>query len=75
MLAGAADILAIGIHIHQALEFFARLRANASSAGRPPPLGLHIPMGETAPMKVRNMIENISENRVAPFELIAERPA
>lgn len=58
-----------------ALEFFARLQAKASSAGGPPPLGLHILMGETAPTKVRNMIENISENRVAPFELIAEKPA
>ena len=57
-----------------ALEFFARLQANASSAHGPPPLGLHILMGETAPTKVRNMIENISENRVAPFELIAEKP-
>jgi SAM-dependent methyltransferase len=57
-----------------ALDFFARLQANASSADGPPPLGLHILMGETAPTKVRNMIENISENRVAPFELIAEKP-
>jgi hypothetical protein len=30
-------------------------------------------MGETAAMKVGNMIENISENRLAPAELIAEK--
>jgi hypothetical protein len=26
---------------------------------------------ETTPTKIRNMIENVSENRVAPFEVIA----
>ena len=56
-----------------AVEFFARLQANAATAQGPPPLGLHILMGETAPVKVKNMIENISENRVAPVELIAEK--
>jgi len=57
-----------------ALDFFARLQARASATEGPPPLGLHILMGETAPTKIRNMIENISENRIAPVELIAERP-
>jgi len=32
-------------------------------------------MGETAPTKVGNMIENISRNLVAPVELIATRAA
>ncbi len=58
-----------------ALEFFARLQASASAAEGLPPLGLHILMGKTAPRKVRNMIENISENRVTPVELIAEKAA
>lgn len=56
-----------------ALDFFAGLQANTAAAEGPPPLGLHILMGETAPMKVKNMIENISENRLAPIELIAEK--
>ena len=34
---------------------------------------LHILMGHTAPDKVRSMIENVSRNRIAPVELIAER--
>lgn len=55
-----------------ALAFFDRLR-EASAAGRPPPLGLHILMGETAPAKIQNMIANVSEGRVAPVELIAEK--
>lgn len=56
-----------------ALEFFARLKASVASEAGPPALGLHIVMGETAPLKIRNMIENISENRIAPIELIAEK--
>ena len=43
-------------------------------AGGPPPLGLHILMGDEAPAKVANMIENITASRVAPVELIAEKP-
>ena len=58
-----------------ALEFFSQLKARAGSAGSPPPLGLHILMGDTAAEKIRNMIENVSQNRVAPVELIAERPS
>lgn len=58
-----------------ALEFFERLQAGAAASEGPPPLGLHILMGKTAPTKTRNMIENISENRVAPVELIAEKPS
>jgi len=56
-----------------ALKFFARLKASTAGAQDPSPLGLHILMGETAPTKVKNMVENISLNRVAPVELIAEK--
>jgi SAM-dependent methyltransferase len=54
-----------------ALEFFGRLKAESAGADGPPPLGLHILMGDAAAMKVQNMIENISRSRVAPVELIA----
>lgn len=57
-----------------ALEFFARLRAAAAGAQGPPPLGIHLLMGETAPTKIENMVQNVSENRIAPIELIAARP-
>lgn len=56
-----------------ALEFFAELQAATAGAAGPPPLGLQILMGETTPSKVKNMIENISQGRVAPVELIAQR--
>ncbi|MCB1747519.1 MAG: methyltransferase domain-containing protein [Gammaproteobacteria bacterium] len=58
-----------------AVEFFARLKARAEGAGGPPPLGIHLLMGDTAPLKVRNMIENIARDRIAPVELVAEKPA
>lgn len=57
-----------------ALNFFKQLKANAASANGPPPLGLHILMGATAPVKVKNMVENISRGVISPVELIAEKP-
>ena len=57
-----------------ALEFFDVLQAKVESAGGPPPLGLHILMGETAALKVRNMIENVSRNLISPIEIVAEKP-
>jgi ubiquinone/menaquinone biosynthesis C-methylase UbiE len=57
-----------------ALAFFDQLRARTAAAGGPPPLGLHILMGKTAPEKVQNMIANISRGCIAPVELIARRP-
>jgi SAM-dependent methyltransferase len=56
-----------------ALAFFADLRARAAAAGGPPPLGLHVLMGKSTPEKVQNMIDNISDGRIAPVELIARR--
>lgn len=56
-----------------ALEFFASVQAASAAAQGPPPLGMHILMGETAPIKVKNMIENIMHNCIAPVELISEK--
>jgi len=57
-----------------ALEFFAQLQSTTASTEGPPPLGLHILMGNTAPLKIRNMIENVSRNLIAPVEIIAKKP-
>ena len=58
-----------------ALEFFDRLRQASASASGAPPLGLHLLMGETTPVKLQNMVANINESRISPVELIAEKPA
>lgn len=56
-----------------ALEFFAQLQSKMENANGLPPLGLHILMGATAPVKVKNMIENIARNIIAPVEIVAEK--
>jgi SAM-dependent methyltransferase len=56
------------------LDFFAQLQSRAVGTDGPPPLGLHLLMGDTAPLKIKNMIENISRNLLAPVEIVAEKP-
>jgi ubiquinone/menaquinone biosynthesis C-methylase UbiE len=56
-----------------ALAFFDQLRAKTAAASGPPALGLHILMGRNTPDKVQNMIENISNGRISPVELIAKK--
>jgi ubiquinone/menaquinone biosynthesis C-methylase UbiE len=56
-----------------ALTFFEQLLAKAAGASGPPPLGIHILMGASAHVKVQNMVENISDGRIAPVELIAQK--
>jgi len=56
-----------------ALEFFAEMTAKLAAAGGPPPLGLHLLMGESRAQKVANMVENISAGRIAPVEMIAQK--
>jgi len=56
-----------------ALAFYDQLRDSTAAAGGPPPLGLHILMGRSTPDKVQNMIQNVSNGRLAPVELIARK--
>ena len=55
-----------------ALDYFERMQAGMAAAGGPPPLGLHILMGKEAPAKLGNMIQGISQDRIAPIEIVAE---
>lgn len=55
-----------------ALDFYAEMRSKMSAAGRPPPLGLHLVMGEDAPTKLGNMIHGISHGPIAPVEIVAK---
>ena len=56
-----------------ALGYFNQLKAKMPSGSGPEPLGLHMLMGERRQANVRNMIENISAGRIAPFEMIARK--
>jgi cyclopropane fatty-acyl-phospholipid synthase-like methyltransferase len=56
-----------------AAEFFADTRRQMEQAGGAPPLGVHIAMGESAPVKIRNMVENIAAGRVSPVEIFAAK--
>jgi ubiquinone/menaquinone biosynthesis C-methylase UbiE len=56
-----------------AAEFFAGTRRRMEEAGGAPPLGVHIAMGDSAPVKISNMVENIAAGRVSPVEIIASR--
>ncbi len=55
-----------------ALQFFKMLKARLAQGG-PPPLGLHILMGQNAPTKVANMAAAVSDGLVAPVLMIAQR--
>lgn len=56
-----------------ALSFFDQLRAKTAGASGPPPLGLHLLMGASTPVKLQNMVENTVAGRISPVELIAQK--
>jgi SAM-dependent methyltransferase len=56
-----------------AAQFFAETRRQMEQAGGAPPLGLHIAMGDSAPIKISNMVENIAAGRVSPIEIFAAK--
>lgn len=57
-----------------AMDFFRQLAAQSNGNG-PPALGLHLLMGDSGPLKISNMIDNVSDGLVAPYEIIVEKPA
>ena len=57
-----------------AMAFFVDLRARMAGLQGPPPLGLHILMGEKTSEKISNVVAQLSKNCIAPIELIAEKP-
>ena len=56
-----------------ALEFFKKVMAKNKANGGPAPLGLHTLMQETTPAKIKNMLDNISNNLIAPVEIIVSK--
>lgn len=73
---------AAGLHLVEersrtefALRFFEGVFAAMEQAGRPPPLGIHLLMGPTAGKKLKNFVANLTARRVAPVEMIFQKPA
>jgi hypothetical protein len=58
-----------------ALRFFEGVFAAMEKAGGPPPLGIHLLMGPTAGQKLKNFVANLTARRVAPVEMIYQKPA
>jgi SAM-dependent methyltransferase len=56
-----------------ALDFFAQTQKQMAGASGPPALGLQITMGKDAPVKIKNMVQNITAGRIAPVEIIARK--
>lgn len=55
-----------------AKAWFAATLARLKKSG-PPPLGLHLLMGPTAPVKFANMLRNLEETRIAVWQAVAGR--
>lgn len=56
-----------------AQEFFTKMKARMAESG-PPPLGLHLVMGQDAGLKAANMAGNIAKGAIAPVLLLAVKP-
>lgn len=55
-----------------AIAFFDAMQARLAETG-PPPVGLHILMGESTQEKVANMRRNLDEGRIAPWMVICRK--
>lgn len=53
-------------------DFFAEVKRRTEAEG-PAPLGIHLMMGETAPLKLGNYAANLHAGRVQPTEMIFEK--
>ena len=58
---------------HDQAARIAAMRARLAQAGGPPPLGLHVLMGATAPQKSANMMSMIERGVIAPVEMLARK--
>jgi ubiquinone/menaquinone biosynthesis C-methylase UbiE len=56
-----------------ALDFFKNLQAKIEANGGPPPLGLHTLMKESTPVKLKNMVDGIAADYIAPVEIITQK--
>jgi len=57
-----------------ARNFFSAMQAKNATRGGPPPLGLHVIMAANAPTKIHNLVSALNEGRLAPVEIICQKP-
>jgi SAM-dependent methyltransferase len=67
------DILGVRDRRTFAAGFFAETRRRMEAADGAPSLGVHIAMGDSAAVKISNMVENIAAGRVAPVEILVSK--
>ena len=67
------DIIAEQNRQDFALDFFAEQQARLSGLKEMPVLGLHLVMGETTSIKMKNVVEAIASGYIAPVELIVKK--
>jgi ubiquinone/menaquinone biosynthesis C-methylase UbiE len=53
-----------------AIDFFMRMRQRNQQLG-PQPVGFHLVMGETAPLKMSNVVDGLNRGVIAPVEIFA----
>ena len=51
------------VKVQESLEFFKKVSAQIEVDG-PPPIGIHLLMGDNAKDKLQNYVRNLSEDRV-----------
>lgn len=56
------------------LSYFGHVFEAIAKSGGPPPLGIHLLMGETAGVKLKNYVANVEARRIAPMEMIFVKP-
>jgi ubiquinone/menaquinone biosynthesis C-methylase UbiE len=56
----------------QSREWFAAVVEKIKASG-PPPLGIHLLMGQTAKAKLENIVSNLREGRIVVFQAVAEK--
>ena len=49
------------------------MKAKTAANGGPAALGLHTLMQASTPVKIQNMVANISNDLIAPIELVARK--
>lgn len=56
-----------------AIDYFRKIFAAMAEAGGPPPLGLHLLMGQNAPDKFKNYVQGLESAQIDPVIMVARR--